>query len=200
MPARASCNFLNTVREPMTRSITLLWLLLFPLITMAENGDLYQVDLLIFANTNAKSAQIENLTAPLVITNHKSVTEIATSSDSATNAYKLLKNSASHLQKEKQLLLNSADYQLLFQYSWLQPLDGTKTISLPQQMNNGWDSSGFVRVVYRNHYYQLDTDINLTPPDSKMFILAQNKRLKDGTLYYLDHPTAGILVKISKVS
>ena len=61
--------------------------------------------------------------------------------------------------------------------------------------------AGSLQIIQSN-YYLLDTNLRFSAPNDRQapFVFAQKQRLKSGIVYYLDHPQAGMLIKVHKIS
>jgi hypothetical protein len=106
----------------------------------------------------------------------------------------------STLKDEFYALNHKPQFKVLFQRSWLQPANNQKPIALSQNNVSGWDVLGTLRV-RRSNYYLLDTELKFIAPNNPRFgfIFAQKQRLKPGVVYYLDHPQAGMLIKVHQI-
>lgn len=167
----------------------------------APISSLYQIDIICFthaashANTmmeqeaNPTLASSPHYAIPLQITGNKSHTP-----------YHTLPNSLSALQDEYWTLNHKSQYQVLFHYTWLQPSNNQQPIALPAIQAKGWNIEGTIRV-RRSNYYLLDTDMLFSDAHNKRnsFVFNQKQRLKPGVVYYLDHPQAGLLIKIHQI-
>jgi len=85
-------------------------------------------------------------------------------------------------------------------YTWLQPFENQRTILLPKIEREGWQVEGTLRV-RRSNYYLLSTNLIFSSANKEQpaFVFAQTQRLKGGDTYYLDHPQAGMLIKIHQL-
>lgn len=158
----------------------------------------YQVDLILFAHPqNGDKNSSLAMPSPFLPIGQNA---ISLKPDSSKN-YGLLPNSKSGLQDEYYLLSRKSRYQVLGHYSWIQPGNNQNNVALPQINRNGWQVQGTVRVRQSN-YYLFNADLQLSPPDNpeSSFILSQTQRLKGSTVYFLDHPQVGMLVKIHKLT
>jgi hypothetical protein len=101
------------------------------------------------------------------------------------------------LRDEYYQLSRKSTYQVLGQFTWKQPANNQNKVSLPLTQHNGWQMQGTIRV-RQGTYYQLDTELQLSPPydPQSFFSVNQKQRLNKNVIYYLDHPQIGMLVKI----
>ncbi|CZR30982.1 Uncharacterised protein [Legionella pneumophila] len=74
-------------------------------------------------------------------------------------------------------------------------------VALPKINHNGWQIQGTLKVRQSN-YYLFDADLQCLSPGNQetSFTVSQKQRLKGSTIYYLDHPQLGMLVKIHKIA
>lgn len=161
---------------------------------------LYQIDLIAFTHEQSTTEGPEKNAAPLMINNHRSIPLQADFTQTA-KPYRLRSISTSLLKREAQVLEKQPNYQVLFHYTWLQPGNSQRPVKLPAMDYNGWHIDGTLRIRQSN-YFLLDTDLYFTPNNNQTtpFVFSQNKRMKADTLYYLDHPQAGLLIKIHKLA
>ncbi len=112
-----------------------------------------------------------------------------------------LPTTLSSLKNEYSRLNHQSQYHILCHYSWLQPQNNQKSVSFPVSHYKGWNLEGSVRI-RKSNYYLLDTDLNFSNrfEPASSFVFVQKKRLKDDVVYYLDHPQAGMLIKVHQVS
>lgn len=115
--------------------------------------------------------------------------------------YHTLPSSASTLKNEYWALNRKPQYQVLLHYTWLQPGNNQRPIALSHMNNTGWNIEGTLRIRQSN-YYLLDTKLLFSAPNNAQsaFVFAQKQRLKPGVVYYLDHPQAGMLIKIHQIT
>ncbi|KTD16027.1 hypothetical protein E3983_04770 [Legionella israelensis] len=159
----------------------------------------YQVDLIVFihqSEINHPSSE-RLLNSPLVFNHNKSISLNPEIHEDIT-PYHLRPLRTSSLNNEYYVLKRQPQYQILFHYTWLQPANNQRTVKLPAIPHNGWLVKGGLRI-RKSNYYLLDTELYFTSPDkAASFMLKEKQRLKNNTLYYLDHPLAGMLIKIHK--
>lgn len=162
----------------------------------------YQVDVIAFIHqTEADSSRHERLlTAPVMLSQQKGI-ELKPDRDERLTPYHLRPSKTSALNKEFHVLRQRPQYQVLFHYTWLQPDNNQRSVKLPPVHQNGWLVNGSMRI-RKSNYYLVDAELYFTSPDSSepSFVFKQMQRLKNNSLYYLDHPVAGMLIKIHKLS
>lgn len=165
----------------------------------SSEAPLYQVDLIIFTQNNNQALDQEHTIPPLVTQSFAQSIPLQ-SFDGENEAYQTLPSASSQLKKELWALKQNSNYQVIKHYSWLQPEDNKKAIRIPHIQNNGWDVEGMIRV-RRRHFYHLDTELFFSQkaPHSVSFVLNERKRLKGNTIYYIDHPQAGLLISVHEI-
>lgn len=178
----------------------LLGSLLFAFSTMsmgASSSPYYQVDMIVFTHGSEFPSQANN---DLIANTFGAVT-LKTEQENGAAAYSILPASRSDLKQESNALQRQANYRVLFHYSWLQPLNNQQAVVLPKTIRDGWALDGTIRIT-RSNYYTLNANLLLAPfgDNSKAFNLVQKQRLKGGTIYYLDNPQAGMLIKIHQLA
>lgn len=180
----------------MFKLFTILNLIVFSTLSQAEATALYQVDLLVFTHQLASTSEA-TLAGNLALQTHQAI-RLDTEVSSAQTPYHLLPPASSHLRQELGALKRKAQYQVLFHYSWLQPFNSQRPIRLPIINSQGWQVEGTVGI-RRANYYLLDANLVFSTPNSSEegFAFSQKQRLKGGMIYYLDHPKAGLLIKVS---
>ena len=186
----------------MSRVTTLLYLMLISCISFANHAPkLYQIDMIVFTHQQTSAQQSENISTPLLMPNVAQAITLQTTQSNAIVPYHLLPSSSSQLSREYGALNRKQDYQVLFHYTWLQPSNNQRAIVLPSISRNGWEIGGTLRVRQSN-YYLLDTDLYFTAANNNKiaFLFSQKQRLKPGTIYYLDHPRAGMLIKVHQIT
>jgi hypothetical protein len=158
----------------------------------------YQIDLILFAHPKNAAMNTElDLNAPLIPINKKAIPLTNASSTS----YRLLPPSQSSLRNEYYLLTHKSHYQVLGHYSWKQTTHNQALVALPEQNSHGWQIQGTLNV-QKTNYYQLNADLQCSSPSNPhgSFTVTQKQRLKDNTVYYLDHSQIGMLVKIHQLT
>lgn len=164
-----------------------------------EANSFYQIDLIVFAQEQDSSLTPEFPLSSTLATNSRTI-PLSTEASKNQSPYHLLPFSLSQLREEYWALHRKRQYRVLMNYSWLQPLNNQSTIALPKINRDGWEVEGSLRIRQGN-YYLLDTELLFTAPDKNQapFVFAQKLRLKGGDTYYLDHPQAGMLIKVHKL-
>ena len=119
----------------------------------------------------------------------------------AITPYHTLPASSSQLSSEYWALNRKTNYQVLAHYTWLQPANNQRAVALSTDSRNGWNIEGTLRI-RRSNYYLLDTELLFSAPGNNQtaFLFSQKQRLKPGTVYYLDHPQAGMLIKVHQIT
>lgn len=185
----------------MLRALIFISLFIYSLISQAQKpSSRYQIDMIVFMHLNALSDSTKNAVSPLLAPNTKQAIPLEMSASNTNTPYQILSASASQLRDDYWTLNHKPQYQVLLHYTWLQPNNNQRAIALSQR-SNGWTVEGTLRI-RRSNYYLLDTELLFSAPNSKQgaFIFAQKQRLKPGVTYYLDHPQAGMLIKIHQIS
>lgn len=169
------------------------------LIQAAEAPAFYQIDLIIFTHQQSPLSKELSLNSTLSSGQIKTI-HLETDISKTLSPYHLLPPSSSQLREEYWALHRRPQYQVLVNYTWLQPLNSKLPISLPHIQRNGWELEGSLNI-QRANYYVLNSELLFTTPDSQQapFVLRQKLRLKGGDIYYFDHPQAGMLIKIHQL-
>ncbi|MDI9819106.1 MULTISPECIES: CsiV family protein [unclassified Legionella] len=156
----------------------------------------YQVDLIVFTHQDAGSLP-GNLTTITPDTSHG--IPLLPETSPALSPYHLRPSSTSQLKQQYWALNQKPQYHVLLHYTWVQPFNNQRAIILPKISRNGWQVEGTLRI-RRSNYYLLDTDLLFSTPDSKAsFTFNQKQRISGGKVYYLDHPQAGMLIKVHQL-
>lgn len=173
-------------------------IVLSPCIYSNQDQSLYQVDLVIYTYPNVfpygevspKPRMLMGAGIPLKISNL----------DETTNSlYHLLQPASSQLKKETEVLNHDPDYHAILNYSWVQSVSNQKPIIVEKIQINDWSIEGMV-VIRKLNYYLFEFDLVFSSDANKTnFSFQQKKYLKADNLYYLDHPQAGILIKIHPI-
>lgn len=164
-----------------------------------SNAPLYQIDLIVFTHERTSNESAEESIVPVIASAKDKAIHLSSSYNDSNELYALLPASLSQLKKEYWALSHRPEYQVLGHYSWRQSPENQKTIVLPPIHHAGFDVEGVLKVRQRN-YYVLNADLKFTTLDKpSSFVLSQSQRLKEDVVYYLDHPKAGMLIKIHKV-
>ncbi|MCP0914224.1 peptidoglycan binding protein CsiV [Legionella sp. 27cVA30] len=165
----------------------------------AQKSSLYQVDLIIFAQP--ASSQGEESLSSLVAPSTRQAILLQKNAERGNPPFRLLPPSRSQLRGEFWTLRNKSAYQVLAHYSWLQPSNNKRPVAVAIVDQNGWNVEGTL-AIQQSSYYSLDANLLFSAANSNRgsFLISQKQRLKGGVVYYLDHPQAGMLIKIHKVS
>ena len=182
----------------MLRAFCLIYLFLCSSIVQAKASPLYQIDMIVFAHRDSVQVSADG---PLFAPNMQQAIPLQNDSSPLMKPYHTLPSSASQLKNEYWALNKKSQYQVLFHYTWLQPANNQRPVALSQTNTKGWNMEGTFRV-RRSNYYLLDTELVFSAPNSPeaSFVFAQKQRLKPGIVYYLDHPQAGMLIKIHQIT
>ncbi len=162
---------------------------------------LYQIDMIVFTHLNSSQTPAQNNLAPPQAPNLAEAILLQINTSDKMTPYRILPTSASHLRDEYWAMNRKPQYQILFHYSWLQPINNQRPVALSLTNTGGWNIEGTLRVRHSN-YYLLDTELLFSAPDSEQaaFVFAQKQRMKPGVIYYLDHPQAGMLIKAHPIT
>ncbi len=166
----------------------------------SSSSPLYQIDMIVFKHlkTEANASVLNTLTlAP----NRQNAIELENDLKNQLTPYHTLPSSASGLKNEYWALSRKPDYQVLLHYTWLQPRNNQRSVAFSQINNSTWNIEGTLNVRQSN-YYLLNTNILFSAPNNvnRAFMFSQTQRLKPDVVYYLDHPEAGMLIKIHQVT
>ncbi len=162
----------------------------------------YQVDLIVFSHRNTQVATEHPLTLLSSPTLSNAIPlQRHQGSKTPLGFYQRLPASASQLAREYWGLTHQPNYHVLFHYTWLQPNKNEKRIALSEVTAEDWHIEGTV-CVKQSNYYLLNTELMFSKPNSPQsaFRFSQQQRLKPEVVYYLDHPQAGMLIKIHAMS
>ena len=161
---------------------------------------LYQVDMIVFTHLQASLTPSEQSLAPLLPPDSNQAILLQNNGTDRMTPYHILPTSASQLRNEYRALSRKPQYQVLFHYTWLQPSNNQRPIALSQTIG-GWNVEGTLKIRQSN-YYLLDTQLLFSAPNSTQmsFLFSQKQRLKAGVTYYLDHPQAGMLIKVHQIT
>ena len=174
----------------MTRTLQLFICLLFCSLSahsVQSNQTTYQIDIIVFAQ--ARHFAVDSNKTSVILTQENSKHSNAT----------IIVPHPSSLGRELNLIKQQPQYLTLFHISWLQPGNHQKAVHLVAQSTDGWRVEGNIRVRQRN-YYLLDSKLSFSTRRQAPFIITQKQRLKPGKTYYLDHPKAGMLIKVHRIS
>lgn len=166
-----------------------LWLLLLAMLMNAAfatpaitSGD-YQIDLIILTNDDMPKPG-----AFVLPPNDDNVVPIPGSD-----------NINSGLETEYKTLSDAMRDKILLHLSWVQPQDFRHYVALPAKKNADASIRGNVKIT-RGTWYNLETDLIVTDSHKNQFSIKHKRRLKPETVYYIDHPAAGMLIKIHKIT
>lgn len=171
----------------MTLRLASLLLFLMPSAILAAKTPLIQVDVVLFLH------QSELLSADQNISN-AAYSGIPLDS-SAQQTYHRLPRLQSGLGREYYALSKRPEFQILGQFSWTQPARPNRPVLLQDPGLNGWQINGNLSV-QQNQYFSLNSQFDFNLADKAQIHMQQNQRLKPDTVYYLDHPQAGMLIRI----
>ena len=157
----------------------------------------YQVDLIVFNHIGQNTSTVPSL-VPLMPPSSQGAIPLVLHPSPTLTPYHLLPASSSQLRNEYWALNRKPQYQVLFHYSWLQSTKNQQPIALSTLPIGGWNIEGTLSIK-QNNYYLLDTNLLFSSPQTA-FKLSQKQRLKPNVVYYLDHPQAGMLIKIHAMS
>ncbi|MBA2711768.1 MAG: hypothetical protein H0U57_14410 [Tatlockia sp.] len=160
----------------------------------------YQVDLIVF--TYQQSSILKELSLSSTLSpDSANIIPLQTEVSKTLSPYHLLPSTSSQLREEYWALHRKPQYQVLLHYTWLQPLNSKSAIALPKIQREGWEIEGNLRI-QRSNYYLLDSELLISAPGNKEnpYVLTQRQRLKGGTIYYLDHPQAGMIIKVHQLA
>lgn len=180
-------------------SIVIAMILFSSLVKAKEVTSFYQIDLIVFTHQQNPAIPAE-LSLSSTLSTHNSAIPLQTETSKNLTPYHLLPSSSSQLREEYWALHRKPQYRVLMHYTWLQPLNNQRPIALPKISRDGWEVEGTLGIRLSN-YYLLDTELLFSAPDgSTSFVVTQKQRLKGGDIYYLDHPQAGMLIKVHKLT
>jgi len=164
----------------------------------AEASSFYQIDLIVFTHEQGTIAKELSLNSTLASKNN--AIPLQTEVSKTLSPYHLLPASSSQLREEYWALHRKPQFQVLLNYTWLQPLNSKSVIALPRIQRNGWVIEGTLGI-QRSNYYLFSSELLIAAPDNKEnpFVLRQKLRLKGGDIYYFDHPQAGMLLKVHQL-
>ncbi len=165
-----------------------------------EAAAFYQVDLIVFTYQQSSILKELSLTSTLSSKDANTI-PLKTEVSKTISPYHLLPPSSSQLREEYWALHRKPQYQVLLHYTWLQPLNNKSAIALPKIQREGWEIEGNLRI-QRSNYYLFDSEILISAPGNKEnpYVLTQRQRLKGGSIYYFDHPQAGMIIKVHQLA
>ncbi len=168
---------------------------------LSYGGSNYQIDLILFTQPHSASDDKDlDLDSPFIPIS-KNAISLKNDSSKFLKPFHLLPPTKSALRDEYYLLNRKHQYQILGQYSWIQPKSNQGIVALPMTNKNGWQMQGTVKVIH-NTFFDLDSELQLSPPSNPQssFTVVQKQRLKENVVYYLDHAQLGMLIKIHRVA
>lgn len=187
----------------MFRRLILIGVLCYAYDCLAKEADsIYQIDMILFIHHASSENKEENTTLPFIEANPTKTIQLKRNeTDDSQQPYHLLPSSASTLYKELRALKHHANYQIIGHYTWLQSKHHQQAVSLPDTTDPTWQVTGSMSIK-QNTYYQLNTEFIFSNPQSHSppFLFSHNQRLKNNLVYYLDHPQAGMLIKVHQVA
>lgn len=154
----------------------------------------YQIDMIIFMHENAMTSPGE-----LPLLPNKAAISLKKNSGTGSPPYTLLPAKFSHLQKEYYALRRKPEYRVLMHYSWLQPAGKEQRIQLPENLQDQWKVEGSMAIKQSNYYLLNSKLVFSAVNNASQFVFEKNERLNANTIYYLDHPQAGMIIKIHKM-
>ena len=162
----------------------------------SENS-IYQIDMIVWVNEPQNTPILSSL--PILTNDTNNMVELKDKTGTNHSLYRQLPRSSSSLQRQYWTLRHKPNYNIVAYYSWLQSTNNQRTVKLPNTYAQGWELEGNVRVRASN-YYLFNTELLFKKSNkaNTAFIVKQSVRLKPNTTYYLDNPSAGILIKVHK--
>ena len=186
----------------MLRTTILFCSLIMSLTSVADTvPGFYQIDMIVFAHQQNNGQHAELFSTKPSLNNMQHAIPLQFDRSNLKTPYHLLPSTSSQLNQEYWTLNHKSDYKVLFHYTWLQPNNNQQAIFIPPMTLGNWSIEGTLRIRQSN-YYVLDTNLVFSTPKSKKtaFVFSQQQRMKPGTVYYLDHPMAGMLIKVHQVA
>lgn len=186
----------------MLRIFVFMGCLIWSSLGLTQTHPRYQVDMIVFTHLQPATPSSVQTTSDLhLVPNMTHAIPLKNDHQTTALPYHTLPISASQLRNEYWALNRKPDYQILFHYTWLQPSNNQKAIALPQSNGHDWNVEGTLRIRQSN-YYLFDTDLLFSAPNNTQpaFVFSKKQRLKPEVVYYLDHPQAGMLIKIHRVA
>lgn len=178
-------------------SLLFLWYCFISSSAIAQS--FYQVDIIGFQHHALEDTEEQFTPVNLIINNQKAIALNYANSTEEGLAYKMRPLQYSALKRESYILKQKPAYQILFHYSWLQPERNARTVKIPATKIAGLTIEGSFRI-RKPSYYLFDSQLYLKSEGQKSaFLIQQKQRMKEDSLYYLDHPQMGLLVKIHSI-
>lgn len=170
-------------------------LLIITNLLYGKTPPLYQIDVIVFTHPTATLTEDSTVELPPL-----QGIPLKLDVNKAITPYHLLPSSLSQLQGDYWVIHHKLGGNVLFHYSWLQPSNNQKAVIIPKISRNGWTVEGSFRV-RRSNYYLLDTNLVFAAEGIKSsFVFAPKQRLKGNSVYYIDHPQAGIFIKVHSLA
>lgn len=184
------------MKQTMFKMLVLSFLLVISFAIKAKSKNkLYQIDLIVFKHEASVNNANQLQTTLSYLKNRRNLEE----QSSSLSPYHLLPFSFTHLKEEFWALRRKPQYQVLLNYSWLQPVTNNVAFYLPKTEKEGWYLEGNIKVQQQN-YYSLSSELLISKPDGSSFIFKEQQRLKGGQIYYFDNPEIGMLIKVHQIA
>mgnify|MGYP000588398266 CR=1 FL=1 len=166
-----------------------------------KSGAMYQVDMIVFKHQHPSTDHSEYGSLDALTSQNKHSITLDNNIKAAMTPYHTLPASSSMLRNEYWALNRKSEYRVLFHYTWLQPNSNQQFVSLPPTNKDGWNIEGLLRIK-RSNYFLLDTQLVFSQSNNEKltFVFNQKQRLKPEVVYYLDHPQAGMLIKVHQIA
>ena len=180
----------------------------------AEKADLYQIELLLIKHADYQAGELEKIINPSLV-HRLQQPALNIREEKIDGDIKLITDSQRfNLSEYKEKLNNSDLFETLLHIAWEQPpyyRTEAKYIDIVGEPVAGL-LKGLAWVSYEQYFllrldFQYDTSFQQKPQtldiaDSKDSVVSIHikKVMKTGELYYLDHPTIGVLAYISAVT
>ena len=165
-----------------------------------QTAPMYQIDMILFTHLQSALSSNDNATLTSIAPDLTHAIRLQNKTRDNKQPYQLLPSSTSQLRNEYWALNRKPQYQVLFHYTWLQPANNQRPIALTDTVG-GWSVEGTL-LIKQSNYYLLDSELLFSAPNSPQtaFIFSKKQRLKPGVVYYLDHPQAGMLIKVHQIT
>lgn len=190
-----------------------LWLFLLSLLpgaSIAREPVEVRIDLLVFRHNTAPDEQVDDILN--VPRRSSDIIQPSARLASATSDSELRFAEPGALEKQSAKIENSENFDLLHRVSWRQPVytpQNAPYVSLSPDPCCGLTQA--VAKVFFERYFQLvinllyDPDLGRTipteqdTPENKTIFIRMRRTMADDTLYYLDHPLLGVIVKVTVI-
>lgn len=178
----------------MNKFITCVFLILHLGSSQAQtNKAQYQIDMIVFTHQASSQQPDDNIFFP-------SSTETMSLKKASKGNYTQLPIKASQLQNAYYALRRKPEYTVIAHYSWSTAANQPLKIVLAETVQANWKLGGTLGIKH-NQYFQLDAKLVLSRTDqASQFLFEKIERLNANTTYYLDHPQAGMIIKIHQLS